>query len=72
MQLRVLEQYTNQTYSQDDVVRARVPTASPEEHIIMPEHYHGINKAKHWTVYDVGGTQSHRGKINSAAKALHP
>ncbi|KAF5318800.1 hypothetical protein D9619_010847 [Psilocybe cf. subviscida] len=44
----------------DDVVRARVPTAGPEEHIIMPEREHGINKSKNWTIYDVGGTQSHR------------
>ncbi|KAF9057266.1 guanine nucleotide binding protein, alpha subunit [Panaeolus papilionaceus] len=40
----------------DDVLRARVTTIGPEEHKIVAEH----GTAKHWTIYDVGGSRAQR------------
>jgi len=42
----------------DDILKARVTTTGPEEHIIIAES--GLEKAKHWTIYDVGGARSQR------------
>ncbi|KIM46923.1 hypothetical protein M413DRAFT_7609 [Hebeloma cylindrosporum] len=44
--------------SPDDVLKARVTTIGPEEHIIIPES--GSQKAKQWTIYDVGGSRGQR------------
>ncbi|KAF8716015.1 hypothetical protein AX14_012498 [Amanita brunnescens Koide BX004] len=42
-----------------DVLRARVATMGPEEHHIQVES--GLSdKARHWTIYDVGGSRSQR------------
>jgi hypothetical protein len=43
----------------DDVLKARVTTIGPEEHTIIAES--GSQKAKQWTIYDVGGSQGQRG-----------
>ncbi|PPR01953.1 hypothetical protein CVT24_011102 [Panaeolus cyanescens] len=40
----------------DDVLKARVTTVGPEEHNIVAEH----GAAKHWTIYDVGGSRAQR------------
>jgi len=42
----------------EDVLKARVTTIGPEEHIIIPES--GPDSSKRWTIYDVGGCQSQR------------
>lgn len=35
-------------------------TIGPEEHKIVAEH----GTAKHWTIYDVGGSRAQRGEIS--------
>jgi len=42
----------------DDVLIARVTTIGPEQHTIIAEK--GSEKAKHWTIYDVGGARGQR------------
>ncbi|KDR68446.1 hypothetical protein GALMADRAFT_231412 [Galerina marginata CBS 339.88] len=42
----------------DDVLKARVTTIGPEEHTIIAES--GSEKAKQWTIYDVGGSRGQR------------
>ncbi|KAF8882175.1 guanine nucleotide binding protein, alpha subunit [Gymnopilus junonius] len=42
----------------DDVLKARVTTIRPEQHTIIAEK--GGEKAKHWTLYDVGGARGQR------------
>jgi len=44
----------------EDVLKARVTTIGPEEHIIVAES--GSDSSKRWTIYDVGGCQSQRGR----------
>jgi guanine nucleotide-binding protein subunit alpha len=44
----------------DDVLKARVTTMGPEEHVIRDER---DPDAKEWTIYDVGGSRSQRGMI---------
>ncbi|KIM42104.1 hypothetical protein M413DRAFT_70485 [Hebeloma cylindrosporum] len=44
--------------SPDDVLKARVTTIGPEEHTIIAES--GSQKAKQWTIYDVGGSRGQR------------
>ncbi len=43
----------------EDVLKARVTTIGPEEHIIRAEG--GSESSKKWTIYDVGGSRSQRG-----------
>lgn len=43
-----------------DVLKARVTTVGPEEHVIRDEK---DPDAKEWTIYDVGGSRSQRGMI---------
>ncbi|KAF4616777.1 hypothetical protein D9613_008643 [Agrocybe pediades] len=42
----------------NDVVRARVTTQGPEEHVIVPEI--NTDRSKNWTIYDVGGSRAQR------------
>ena len=44
----------------DDVLKARVTTMGPEEHVIRDER---APDAKEWTIYDVGGSRAQRGMI---------
>ena len=43
----------------EDVLKARVTTIGPEEHVIRAES--GSERSKKWTIYDVGGSRSQRG-----------
>jgi guanine nucleotide-binding protein subunit alpha len=42
----------------EDVLKARITTIGPEEHVIVTEN--GSNSSERWTIYDVGGSQSQR------------
>ncbi|KAJ7437366.1 guanine nucleotide binding protein, alpha subunit [Mycena galericulata] len=46
------------TPTPDDILRARVHTVGPEEHVINMESSH--ESMRSWTVYDVGGSTSQR------------
>ncbi|KAJ7236174.1 guanine nucleotide binding protein, alpha subunit [Mycena rebaudengoi] len=48
----------NYTPTPDDILRARVHTVGPEEHVIHMEST--IESMKTWTVYDMGGSTSQR------------
>lgn len=52
----------------DDVLKARVTTIGPEEHTIIAES--GSQKAKQWTIYDVGGSRGQRGAHHYEIGAL--
>ncbi|KAH6909516.1 guanine nucleotide binding protein, alpha subunit [Coprinopsis sp. MPI-PUGE-AT-0042] len=43
----------------EDVLKARVSTIGPEEHVIVPENPSDAS-AKEWVIYDVGGSRSQR------------
>lgn len=45
----------------EDVLKARVTTIGSEEHIIVAES--GSDSSKRWTIYDIGGSRSQRGKV---------
>lgn len=51
-----------------DVLKARVATIGPEEHTIIAES--GSQKAKQWTLYDVGGSRGQRGAYRYEIGAL--
>lgn len=50
----------NLTLSLEDVLKARVITTGPEEHVIRAEA--ASENSKEWTIYDVGGCRSQRGE----------
>jgi len=55
-----IERLTRENYvpRPEDVLKARVTTIGPEEHIVVAEG--GPDASKRWTIYDVGGSQSQR------------